>query len=155
MENFFNYISKPLNSKDVEVWLSANNIILEKVNLFYDFCVTLNLIVEDTYLGDEKIDKETKIKLTEQDNKNHFKWCWDSTISNFKKEGITFNNEGEHYNYFLNFFEEVFYTNNDADFKKTVYDFYDELFDLDKPFTKSDLDMLTNIYKLLDNNIDK
>ena len=35
MENFFNYITKPINVEDVEVWLKANNIIIEKVNLFY------------------------------------------------------------------------------------------------------------------------
>lgn len=155
MEKFFNYITKPIKSEDVEVWLKANNIILEKVNLFNDFCVTLNLIVEETYLGDEELNKETNIRLTEQDNKNHFKWCWNKTISNFKKEGIIFNDEGEHYNYFLNFFQEIFYLNDDIDFRKSTYHFYDELFDLDKPFTKSDLDMLTDIYKLLNSNIDR
>ena len=30
-----------------------------------------------------------------------------------------------------------------------------ELFDVKKPFTKSDLDMLSTVYKILDNNLKK
>ena len=34
-----------------------------------------------------------------------------------------------------------------------IPDFIKDLFDQDKPFAKSDLDILTEIYKLLDKNV--
>lgn len=53
MENFFNYITKPLNPEDVDIWFRANNIIPEKLELFSDFSHSLYLIVVETYLGEE------------------------------------------------------------------------------------------------------
>jgi hypothetical protein len=155
MENFFNYITKPIKPDDVELWLSANNIIIEKVELFGDFCVTLTILISDTYLGDDELRGETKIKLNEEENTQHFNWCWFKTIEIFNLENIIFNNEGGHYDYFQSFFNEMFYNQKENKLKTSITDFFEELFDLEKPFTKSDLDMLTNIYKLLDNNIEK
>lgn len=155
MENFFNYISKPLKQEDVELWLRANNVIIEKVDLFSDFCNTLDILINETYLGDYDSNSETRIKLTDVENKQHFKWCWVKTIDIFKKEDIVFSIDGEHYDYFYSFFSEIFYSNNELNLKKSIRNFYKDLFDLDKQFTKSDLDMLTNMYKLLDNNIEK
>jgi hypothetical protein len=154
MENFFNYITKPIKPEDVELWLGANNIIIEKVELFGDFCLTLNILITDTYLGDDELKGETKIILNDDENKQHFNWCWDKTIKIFNIEGIDFIKEGEHYEYFQSFFTEMFYNQPEVKLKTSIPDFFDDLFNLDKPFTKSDLDMLTNIYKLLDNSIE-
>jgi len=43
MENFFNYITKPVRPEDVDVWFRSNNIIPEKLELFYDFTYSLQL----------------------------------------------------------------------------------------------------------------
>ena len=53
MENFFKYISQPATKEDIEDWLRANNIVMERVNLFHDFIISLNDIVNKTYLGGE------------------------------------------------------------------------------------------------------
>ena len=37
MENFFDYISKPMKPDDVDIWLRVNNIVPEKLELFSDF----------------------------------------------------------------------------------------------------------------------
>ena len=95
MENFFNYITKPLNPEDVDLWFRINNIIPEKLELFSDFSHSLNLIICDTYLGEELKSNETKITLTEDDKNSHFNWCWNKTIDNFKKEHLIFEIEGE------------------------------------------------------------
>ena len=50
MENFFNYITKPVRPEDVDVWFRSNNIIPEKLELFYDFTYSLNKTIVDTYL---------------------------------------------------------------------------------------------------------
>jgi hypothetical protein len=152
MENFFNYIAKPMLPEDVDIWFKVNNIIPEKMDLYYDFSFSLYYLVLDTYLGDEK-NNETKITLSDEDKIKHFEWCWDKTIGNFKKEEITFNRKGDHYDYFLSFFTEIFYNQKESKIKDSIGVFFNDLFDRKKPFTKSDLDMISSIYKSLDKNM--
>jgi hypothetical protein len=152
MENFFNYIAKPMNPDDVDVWFRVNNIIPEKMELYYDFSFSLYYLVLDTYLGEEK-SNETKVTLSDDDKTKHFDWCWNKTIGNFKKEEITFNIKGDHYEYFLSFFTEIFYNQKENRIKDSIGTFFNDLFDRKKPFTKSDLDMISSIYKSLDKNM--
>jgi hypothetical protein len=152
MENFFNYIAKPMLPEDVDIWFKVNNIIPEKRDLYYDFSFSLYYLILDTYLGDEK-NNETKITLSDEDKIKNFEWCWDKTIGNFKKEEITFNRKGDHYDYFLSFFTEIFYNQKESKIKDSIGVFFNDLFDRKKPFTKSDLDMISSIYKSLDKNM--
>ena len=149
MENFFNYISKPLEPEDVDVWFRVNNIIPEKLELYSDFIHSLNNLILNTYLGESDIN-ETKIVLTSSDDKNHFEWCWMRTVDNFDKENIKFSKKGEHFDYFESFFGETFYNQKDTKVKSSIGFFFTDLFNNEKSFTKSDLDMITTIYKLLD-----
>ena len=153
MENFFNYISKPLQPEDVDVWFRVNNIIPEKLELYSDFTHSLNNLIMDTYLGESE-NKETQITLSEDDDRHHFEWCWDKIIDSFSRENIKFNKRGEHYDYFESFFDETFYHQQNLKVKSSISYFFDDLFNLNKSFTKSDLDMLTTIYKLLDKQIE-
>jgi hypothetical protein len=153
MENFFNYITKPLSPEDVDIWFRANNIILEKLELFSDFSHSLNYLIVDTYLGESSVPNETKITLSTEDKIKHFTWCWNKVISNFEKEGIHFENEGEHYEYFKTFFEDIFYNQPEDKIRNSIGNFFNDLFDREKPFTKSDLDMIATIYKILDRSI--
>lgn len=155
MENFFNYIIKPLKPEEVDIWFRSNNMINEKIELFYDFSNSLNSLLIETYLGGQNVGNETKIVLTEEDNEKHFTWCWNKTIGNFKKEGIHFNNEGEHFDYFKNFYQEIFYNQKDENIKNSIGKFFNDLFDVDNFFTQSDLDMISTIYKSLEKNLVK
>jgi len=151
MENFFEWMSKPISKEDVIVWFNVNNMYYDKINLFGDIFKSLNHIVQDTYMGDDI--SETKIMLTQEDDELHFEWCWKQLIENFGKEQIKINLTGEHKNYFKTFYIDTFYNSNEKKLKNSMSIFLLEVFDLDKPFTKSDLDILTEIYKLLDSNI--
>lgn len=155
MENFFNYISKPVHPDDVQVWLNINNIIPEKVDLYSDFTSSLYKLILNTYLGEDDKSNESNIKLTEEDNTKHFDWCWKKTIENFTKENIKFYSKGEHYDHFKSFFDEVYYNQKEHKVKDQIGVFFEDLFDLKKPFTKSDIDMLTDLYKSLDKNLKK
>ena len=86
MENFFNWITKPLPKDEIIIWFNIHNMTYEKIELYGDFFKSLNQIIMDTYLGDSI--SETKISLSPEDNLSHFKWCWNKTIGNFKKENI-------------------------------------------------------------------
>jgi hypothetical protein len=150
--NFYNYISKELPEDDIEIWFRINNIIPEKMELFNDFCSALYEKIDNTYLGSDDC-KETKIILTDQDEKNHFNWCWEKVISDFRRENITFNYKGEHYDYLYSFFIEAYYKQKDNLIKNSIKKFIKELFGVDSKYTKSDLDMLSSIYKSLDKNM--
>ena len=76
-------------------------------------------------------------------------------IDNFNKENLKFFYKGEHFEHFKSFFDEVFYKQKDEKIRKQIKSFFEDLFDLKKPFTKSDLDMLTDLYKSLDKNLKK
>ena len=153
MENFYNYISKHLDPEEVDIWFRVNNIIPEKMELYYDFCHSLYLIITNTYLGEELESKETKVEMNDEDNVKHFLWCWKKNIENFKKESIDFESSGDHFEYFYSFFKEIFYDQKESKIKKSINVFFDDLFNRDKPFTQVDLDLVYNIYKSLDKNL--
>jgi hypothetical protein len=106
-----------------------------------------------TYLGMDTNSNETKIILTDDDDEKHFEWCWNKVLLNFKKENIEFSSEGEHYNYYLSFFKDTFYNKKENKLRDSIGEFFKDLFDLEKPFTKSDLDMILSVYKLLEKSI--
>jgi hypothetical protein len=152
MENLFNYMSKNVDPEEVDIWFKVNNIIPEKMELYYDFCHSLYLLIISTYLGEEN-NKETKIQMTDEDNQKHFIWCWKKNIENFSKENINFISDGEHFEYFYIFFSDIFYNQKENKVKTSIEYFFNDLFDREKPFTQIDLDLIYNIYKSLDKNL--
>lgn len=152
MENFFSYISKPIDKEDLQLWIDGNNICFQKFDLFNDFIMSLVNLIYDTYLGDEK-DRTTNIKLNDDDKSNHFEWCWNKVIDDFKKEEIYFVKEGEHYELLKGFIIETFYNQDIPEVKYSLNKFFTEIFDLDGIHTMSDLDLLKAIYKGLDKNL--
>lgn len=153
MDNFFNYITKNLNPEDVDTWFRSNNIISEKMELYYDFSYSLYLLIKSTYLGSKNEKNETLVKMTNEDDINHFDWCWKKTVENFKKESIIFRMDGDHYKYFFTLFDEIFYKQEKEQIRESIDVFINDLFNKDKPFTQVDLDLIYNIYKSLDNNL--
>jgi len=150
MENFFAYITLPVPEDEAEVWFNVNNMIIEKRQLYADFCLSLLKLVEETYLGNEFDTSANKIILTKEEKDSHFDWCWKKIIESFEKENIKFKVNGEHRDYMKEFLDEVFYDQQEEQVVKNVYEFLVSLFDEEKSFTKSDLNMLTEIYKLFE-----
>jgi hypothetical protein len=152
MENFFSYISKPVESDEFEFWVDTNNICFLKMELFRDFVISLVGLVGSTYLGDEQTN-ETNIRVTQNDNLKHFEWCWKKTLENFRKEGILFEPDGEHFDFMKSFLMETFYQQTSKEVKMSLSKFFSEVFNLETMFTKSDLDLLTTLYKSLEKNM--
>ena len=90
MGRFFDWLAKPMNQEDIDAWYLANNIIPEYTELFRDFCISFLNLLNETYLGDNFINTDTKVLMNEEQNRKHFKWCWNKTIENFDKEEIRF-----------------------------------------------------------------
>lgn len=151
MENFFNWITKPVPKDEVILWFNIHNMNYEKIELIGDIAKSLTKIIMDTYLGENT--SETKIRLSEEDKRLHFNWCWNKTIENFRKENVIIKPQGEHKEYFESFFMDTYYNQTIESVKLSIGQFLDEIFDTEIDFTKSDLDLLTELYKLIEKNI--
>jgi hypothetical protein len=146
--SFLAYIHNPISKESIAVIYASNNIKYEKCELYSDFVQSLLMLAFDTYMGDDVMGVE--------DQKKHFKWCWDKVIENFKEEGISIKSD-KLYDYFLEFMLEVFYTYDG----KKPYDFTDEgvlkiwsdVFTYDKSKTQADMDTLVEIYKIFEKSL--
>lgn len=139
-------LEKSGNADQTEVWYRAYGITVEKIELFYDFMGSVYNLMEKTYLGPDVI-------ITEEEQKSHFTWCWDKVIDDFLKERITFNKRGIHYEYFWEFFLESFYYLKMDDKEIQISDYMYKLFNYNHKKTRSELGILTEIYKLLEKNL--
>lgn len=146
--NFLEYINNPMSKESIIILYNANNIKYEKCELYNDFVQSLLMLAFDTYMGDDVTSIDEQV--------NHFKWCWDNNISNFKKEGVLFENK-KLYNYFLEFMLEVYYSCVD----KSIFDYsgknvlvlWDNIFDYNRIKTNADMDTLIEIYKIFNNSL--
>lgn len=143
-----NYINTPMSKESIILLYNTHNIKYEKCELYNDFIQSLTLLVFDTYMGDDITD--------EKEQKNHFKWCWDKNIDNFKKEGIGIANI-KLYNYFLQFMMEVYYPISKKEQNEkahtNILKLWSYIFDFDNNKSKSDMDTLIEVYKLFENSI--
>ena len=145
-EQFYKYITEPIEKEEMALWVKAYNIKSEKTELFFDFINSLFTLIRETYLGEDIMKKE-------EDIKGHFTWCWDKEVSNFKKENINFNEVGNHYEYFWNFFYESFYIAKEEETIPKISMFFNRMFKLYIQKTKSELDLLSEMYSILNSNL--
>jgi hypothetical protein len=147
-EDYIDYDTTDRYKHQIDIWYRAYNINREKIILFSDFFTSLNDLVDNTFLGVDVLYKET-------DQRNHFTWCWDKTISNFEKEKISFKDRGSHFEYFWSFYYEAYYLVKMDEQTPKVSEYIKMLFDFTHRKTRSELDLLTETYKLLEKNLKK
>jgi len=152
MENFFYYMTKIIPKDELIIWFNIHNMYYEKIELYGDIFKSLNYTILDTHMGDEF--RETKIIITQEDNDNHFDWCFKKIVEDFRKENIIIGVDGEHKDYFKSFFNDTFYHQSDKKVRESIQIFLDDLFRVDKDFVKPDLDILTDFYRILQKNVD-
>jgi hypothetical protein len=132
------------NNNNINITYVSNNIKFEKCELYSDFIQSLLILVYDTYLGDDITNKHQR--------KKHYEWCWDNNINNFIREGINLNNEKSK-EYFFQFLSATFYDKVDKEIYYTdnkSLKFWLDVFDYLKPKTNSELDILIEIYEILE-----
>jgi hypothetical protein len=144
---FIKYITTPLTKEEMLLLYKANNVKYDKCELYYDFIITLNKLVIDTFLGDDVINSEENIK-------NHFNWCIDTIVSNFKEENIIFDEVDDIKDYFYNFYLELFYNvNNKGDSDERLNKLGDLSFKYDRIKPRSDMDVMLELYKLFEKSL--
>lgn len=145
MENI-EHLSSDNYRHRVDIWYRTYNISREKLNLFHDFLISLYELIENTYMGSD-------IMVNNIDQKNHFDWCWNKTIENFTKEKIYFKERGILYEHFWEFFLDAFYLTKIKNDPIRITEFFRILFDLSHIKTNSELEIMTEIYRLFDQNL--
>ena len=154
MGRFFDWLAKPMEKEDINAWYLANNITPELTELFRDFCFSFLNLLKETYLGDDSNNNwETKVGMTIEQKKDHFTWCWNKTIQNFNKESIDFKFNDSDAEFFESFFFEVFYLQPDQKLKDQIDNFFKQIFDRESTKTKSDIEIFTDIYKVLERSL--
>ena len=154
MDQFLEWLVKPMSQEDITSWYLANNITLELTELFRDFCVSFLKLLEETYLGDEyENSNDTKVGMTEQQKKDHLKWCWEKTISNFQKENVLFFFNEKDTIFLKDLFYDVFYNQNDKKGQENAFDFFVQIFGYESKKSKSDIEIFTDIYKSLERSL--
>lgn len=147
-EGYLEFIASESYKNQIDIWYKTYNISREKTDLFYDFLQSIYYLIDETYLGSDVLFEESA-------QKGHFTWCWDKTIENFEKERIFFKNRGSHYDYFWNFFIEAFYYPQMDGRIIKISEYFVKLFDFKHRKTRSELDILSEVYKLFDQNLKK
>lgn len=147
-ENNLQFFTSENYKYQIDIWYKAHNISHEKIQLFHDFLFTLYQFIDETYMGPDVMENET-------DQKNHFNWCWSKTIDLFSKEKIFFKEKGIHYEYFWNFFHEAFYYNSINNIPIKINDYIKIIFDFNHKKTRAEIDVLTELYKLLNESLKK
>jgi hypothetical protein len=145
-------MTKPIPKEEVIIWFNIHNMNYEKIELYGDISKSLTTIIMDTYLGENS--SETKIMISDEDNRSHFDWCWKKMIDGFRKENIIIKSKGEHKEYFESFFMDTFYNQSRESIKHSINKFLTEIFDTEMTYSKSDLDLLTELYKLMEKNME-
>lgn len=148
IENYLDFISSENYKHQIEIWQRANNISREKIELFYDFVISLYDVIDGTYLGPDVLQNTN-------DQIGHFKWCWNKIIENFNEEKIYFKLIGSHYNYLWFFFHEAYYLTQVNGNQITINLYFNKLFNFTNKKTRSELDILTELYKILEENLKK
>lgn len=151
MENRKEEIGFEISEKyknQIDIWYRTYNISRDRIVLFYDFLSSLYLLVDDTFLG-------VDVLYDESDQRNHFNWCWNQIIDDFSKEKIFFKDKGNHYEYFWNFFFEAYYLIKQENKENKISEYFYKLFDFRYRKSRSELDVLTEVYKLLEQNLKK
>jgi len=147
MENseFVNYITNPLTIDQMNLLYKANDVKFDRCNLYYDFIKSLNKVIVDTYLGSEYI-------TTDREVNEHYLWCFNNIVDNFKEESIVFDDVVRLKEYFFYFYDELFYKNGDKVLNKL--DNLAELsFDFHKIKSRSDIDIMIELYKLFEKSL--
>jgi hypothetical protein len=133
---------------EIDFWYRKNNISRERVELFYDFLISLHQIMEQTYLGSDVIN-------TLEETKKHFDWCWNKTIENFKLEKIFFRENVSHHDYVYGFYYEGFYKVKMEGDESKIPEYIYKLFNEKYIKTPSLMEIFTYFYFLFDYSLKK
>ena len=143
------YIRTPLSQNSLNVLYSANNVKFERCQLFSDFTQSLISKMVDTYMGDDITKPAQRIE--------HFKWCWNVNMEDFRNENINLKHSTELFDYFQQFMVDSFYTSTDKSdmevLKHKITKLWKYILSYTTNKTRSDVDTFLDIYKIFEKTL--
>jgi len=106
IDKILSKMPKPLSKIETELIYNSNNIVYERSDLYLDFILTLDDLIETTYLGHDMMGDKDRI--------NHYNWCYNKTCSLVNTENIQFEDNDVVYVYLLDNYLESFYDDNNS-----------------------------------------
>ncbi len=148
---FLDYINTPLTKESIDVIYQSNNIIYEKSELYGDFISSLIDLIFISYLGDDIMTLEQRIE--------HYNWCWNTTVDNYKKENKDFSDNLQAYEYFLHLLLDTYYTIENKDNKPeltiNIRNLWIYIFNYRSIKPRLDVDTFLELYKMLSKTLNK
>lgn len=135
-----------LDTYQLELTFKTYNINHEKIDLYYDFLISLDTLINKTFLGIDVI-------YTYNDILNHFTWCFNKIIESFEKENIFFKRKGTLFNYLWLFYYDGFYMTLVENGEVRVIQFFITLFDMSIKKTRPELKIIIDIYSIFEENL--
>lgn len=134
-------MAKPLSLLQMELVYESNLIVYERADLYYEFALTLDDLIQSTYLGHDMMDDQQRL--------SHFSWCWNKTCSLINTKVIKFNSNDEAYIYFLNLYLDTLY-NESYDNYLDIKVYWDFIFNYNIEKSRSDIDGFIKLYKIFE-----
>lgn len=122
-----------------------DNILIERLELYYDFCYNFFTRIHDSYLGKDFI-KTDKQKLS------FFNWAFEKTCDEFNTIDFDFSINNEIRKYLNTHINEQIYNNNDYNEEFLLYDleYIERILKFDSNKTKKDLLLTYDLYSKFD-----
>ncbi len=142
---FFPYIKNPMSFDNVKELYSYHEINPVKSDLYYDFIKFLSTKIFKTYFGDNV--------ATTEINKQHFDWCWSTTIKTFSLIGLYPVEENKVYKYLFNFFDDMYYSTDTKEQNEGKINIvFEYIFNYHLVKSAKDVENFVSLYKLFDEN---
>lgn len=141
-KDFLRLIHDPLVMSGVEKIYKQHGVVYERVDLYRNFTLSLNSLIQSTYMGDDIHDEKTK--------KQHFDWCWKQVSEDFTIEGIYFVDNQMLYEYFRVFMLKTFYIIPNKDeslIPANIEKVFSYLFDYNHLKKADDIETFIDVYK--------
>jgi len=142
----FDNMTRPLTLLEIELIHSSHNIIYERSDLYLDFILTLDDLIESTYLGHDLIDSVERI--------NHFNWCWNKTCVLINTNLIKFNKNNIVYTHLLDKYLESFYDDKKSDVIH-LGEFWKSIFNYNIEKSRYNIDIYIELYKMFEDSYKK
>lgn len=146
VDKLIRHMTKALSLIQIELIYTSNNVIYERVELYRDFTLTLDDLIESTYFGHDMLNFDDRV--------NHFNWCWDKACNLLDLKTIDFKNNLKLYIYFHDLYFEVFY-NEESTKHIEVKNYWPTLFNCYIQKTRSEIDKFLYLYKIFEESYTK
>ena len=122
--------------------LKKYTIIFERAKIYKDFVLNLLLYIDKYYLDKETLNKDTDIN-------NHFKFCFNKVVNDFKNENIDFSKNYDLFEYFKSYFYLSYYKTKEINIEK-IKKFWHKIFDITNQREKKYINILVESYAIFE-----